>query len=57
MHHEEIIICPECGREQIAIVTHTIPFYTYVHICECGYTIMESEWTKAALAAGESGRQ
>ena len=42
--HTETIICPECHRTQTATVEHTRPWYVYVHECECGYTITESEW-------------
>ena len=45
--HHEMIKCPECKKLQIAIVQHTVPFFTYIHeCCECKYTIMESEWDK-----------
>jgi hypothetical protein len=44
--HEETIICPSCKREQVATVEHKWPFNAYVHNCECGYTIMESEWER-----------
>ena len=45
--HHEMIKCPECKKLQIAIVQHTVPFFTYIHeCCECKYTIMESEWNK-----------
>lgn len=44
--HEEQILCPHCHRVQTAIVAHTVPFWSYVHICACGYTILESEWDK-----------
>lgn len=43
--HIEIIQCPECDHIQEAIVEHSIPWHTYVHICDkCKYIIMESEW-------------
>ena len=43
--HEEEIICPECGRKQVAVVEHTIPFYTYIHECiYCEEIITESDW-------------
>jgi len=42
--HTETIVCPECHRTQTATVEHTRPWYVYVHECECGYTITESEW-------------
>lgn len=45
--HTETIICPSCESEQVATVEHTHPWYSYVHTCECGYTIMESEWERA----------
>lgn len=44
--HTETIKCPKCNAVQTATVEHTIPFYSYVHDCECGYTIMESEWER-----------
>jgi len=42
--HTEQIECPECGSLQNATVEHTQPFWTYIHECNCGHTIMESEW-------------
>lgn len=44
----ESIRCPACGRVQEAQVhfEHWMPFPAYVHDCECGYTIMESDWEK-----------
>lgn len=42
--HSEQIICPECGVIQKATVIHTVPWFTYIHTCQCGYIIMESEW-------------
>jgi predicted phage gp36 major capsid-like protein len=47
--HTERIICPSCKREQVATVEHKWPFYSYVHFCECGYTIMESEWERVKV--------
>lgn len=45
--HEEKIICPNCGSIETATVKHTIPWWTYFHICsKCENTIMESEWNK-----------
>lgn len=44
----ETIVCPECGCEQKATVTHHKgdPWPTFIHDCEeCGYTITESEWS------------
>lgn len=44
---QEEIECPECGKVQIAIIQHTIPFWTYFHYCEsCMYPITESDWNK-----------
>jgi C4-type Zn-finger protein len=44
-NHTDIIKCPNCGEIQLAIVEHTIPFYSYIHKCtKCRYIIMESEW-------------
>ena len=57
--HTETIICPECDRIQIATVEHTFPWHSYVHECECGHVITESEWEEEAengrtnLTAGE----
>ena len=45
--HHEVIVCPRCGKDQRATVEHTRPFWSYVHHCECGYTITESEWELA----------
>ncbi len=43
--HFDHIICPDCKKEQMAFVLHTIPFNTYIHECtNCNYLIMESEW-------------
>lgn len=44
--HQEQIIFPGCKAEVTATVEHTWPFYSYVHFCECGYTIIESEWDR-----------
>lgn len=44
--HIETIECPNCGEVQNAVVEHLHPWNSYVHVCACGYTIMESEWTK-----------
>lgn len=40
----ETIQCPECKAVQTAKVLHTWPWATRIHDCQCGYTIMESEW-------------
>lgn len=42
--HHEIIKCTNCGSIETAEVEHTIPFYSYVHTCQCGYVITESDW-------------
>ena len=42
--HNETIKCPECGAIQLATVEHTKPWWTYIHECECGHVITESEW-------------
>ena len=42
--HLETIICPECGAKQAAEVQHSWPYWSYVHTCDCGYVILESEW-------------
>ena len=44
--HEENIVCPSCDKQQKAIVEHTMPWFSYVHNCECGWIITESEWQK-----------
>jgi lysyl-tRNA synthetase class I len=43
----EKIICPECNTVQVATIEKTLPFWTYIHNCECGHIIMESEWQEA----------
>ena len=43
----ELIYCPGCGAQQLAVVTHRRghPWPSYVHECtRCGYVIGESEW-------------
>ena len=43
--HIEEIECPECGKQQLAKVEHSEPFWTYIHQCvQCNYFIGESEW-------------
>lgn len=43
--HPVVIKCPECKTIQGAIVENSMPFATFIHICEkCDYVIMESEW-------------
>ena len=42
--HLETIICPECGAKQAAEVQHMVPYWSYVHTCDCGHVILESEW-------------
>ena len=44
--HIERIVCPSCGKVQDATVEHTWPWWSYVHECDCGYIIGESEWPK-----------
>lgn len=51
--HKETIICPNCNKTQEAVVVHTIPWYTYIHICDCGYTITESDWDKVNTEEAE----
>lgn len=46
MNHQETIKCPNCEKHTEATVEHTAPFWSYVHECECGYIITESEWEK-----------
>jgi hypothetical protein len=42
----EVIQCHQCGKTQSAQVhfERWMPFPVYVHDCECGYTITESDW-------------
>lgn len=40
----EKIRCPECHKIQLATVTETPLWNIYIHECECGYIIGESEW-------------
>lgn len=42
--HTKIVVCPECKTQQVAQVTHTTAGNVYIHECDCGYMIMESEW-------------
>lgn len=57
VQHEEKIICPECSNVENAVVEHTWPWWSYVHVCKnCNYTIMESEWEKAPIAQEEKKR-
>jgi len=51
--HTEWIECPRCGALQEALIVHTVPFYTYLHTCSCGYEIMESEWQPAKNGKGD----
>lgn len=48
--HTETISCPECWLIQEATVEHTVPFFTYVHHCRCGFTITESDWEEVCPA-------
>ena len=43
-NHKEIIKCNECGLVQWGLVVHSVPFWTYLHTCDCGNLILESEW-------------
>ena len=46
--HTEQVICPNCQSTESATVTHSVPFWSYVHECQrCSYLICESEWDKA----------
>lgn len=57
-HHQEKIVCPSCGSIESAIVERTSPWWSYIHNCKnCGYTIMESEWEKAAEPSLKSGQK
>lgn len=52
--HIETIECPECGLVQDARVEEdTWPFWTWIHFCECGFIIMESEWQQVSSANNE----
>jgi hypothetical protein len=57
----EVIQCPQCSKTQSAQVhfERWMPFPAYVHDCECGYTITESDWDVVANAsltlAGKEG--
>lgn len=44
---KQFIECPNCGAIELATIEETIPFWTYLHDCKCGYIIMESEWCSA----------
>ena len=45
--HIERIVCPSCGKVQDATVEHTMPWWSYVHECDCGNIIGESECQKS----------
>ena len=53
----ERIVCPKCEKAQDAIVEHTHPFWSYVHNCACGYTILESEWDRVYKPAASEPRK
>ena len=43
----EKIVCPNCGKTQLAEVGVNPIWNVYVHECKkCKYIIMESEWDK-----------
>ena len=44
IYHWDMIKCPKCKSKQVAKVLHTEPWWSYVHECDCGYIITESEW-------------
>ena len=54
--HTETIICPSCGTVQAATVEHTLPFPIYVHPCECGYIVMESDWNRVGQKNGKGAK-
>lgn len=43
-YHIEEIECPECEKIQSAVVEHTPLWNIYIHHCDCGYIITESDW-------------
>lgn len=47
----EKIRCPQCKSIQQATVTETPLWNIYVHECECGFVIMESEWERVEEGA------
>ena len=55
-YHYEQIRCPECKKVQTAAVIHTEPWYTYIHNCDCGYIIMESDWYRIKTNDDENKR-
>lgn len=42
----QYIRCPKCDRitQATAVLYEGAPWWAHVHVCECGYTITESEW-------------
>lgn len=42
----KIIRCPKCQALQVGVIKRFIgiPWLSYVHDCDCGYIITESEW-------------
>ena len=51
----DLIECPKCFCVQPAEVTLAAgdPWPSFVHTCECGYTITESEWQEYSPTAGD----
>jgi len=46
-YHFEVVVCPDCSEKQVAEVVHTLPSFSRVHHCNCGYVIMGNEWDNA----------
>jgi len=49
-NHYENIICPACGCLEIAKVEHTVPLWSYSHLCgNCGHLIKKADWKEQGL--------
>jgi len=51
--HKERIKCNDCGLVQWGLVVHSVPFWTYLHTCDCGNLIMESDWETVNIETHE----
>lgn len=51
----ETILCPGCLQGTNAAIEQNMGEWPmYVHLCECGYLIMESEWDVLETAAQQA---
>ena len=52
--HKVKIECPSCKAicDAVEVKRHGEPFASFVHTCDCGYVITESEWREVDTTAG-----